>query len=138
MNWRAIGVAVAVGLGGSLLVGMVFRLFPFDASERPMWLFLALSYGAGAVLDIAVGAIAGALARVRGALHGLVAGSIATLLSPLIGFAVLWVETRGEVPLGLLQFYAGIAVSGVVGIALSTMAGAIAVRMRGAQPMSVT
>jgi hypothetical protein len=129
LNWRAIGIAVAIGLAGSLVMGLLFRVFPFDASERPMWLFFVFSYGAGALLDIAVGGTAGALARVRGALHGLVAGAIATVLAPLIGFAMMWVETGGEVPLGLVEFYAGIAISGVVGIALATAAGAVATRI---------
>jgi hypothetical protein len=129
MNWRAIGIAVAVGLGGSLLMNVLFRLFPFDAGERPMWVFFALSYGAGALLDIAVGATAGTLARVRGAVHGLVAGIIATVLAPVVGYAIFLVETRGAAPLGLIEFYAGIAVSGLIGIALAAAAGEVAVRV---------
>lgn len=135
MNWRAIGIGVAIGLGGTLLLGVLFRLLPWEAGEH-LWMFMALSYVAGALIDIAAGATAGALARTRGALHGFVTGVIATLVSPLLGYARFWVETRGEAPLGLLQFYAGIAVSGVIGIALATAAGAVAARIAAKRPAS--
>lgn len=128
MNWRAVGIGAAVGVGGTLVLGVLFRLFPWEVGDR-LWLFLALGYLTGGIVDIATGATAGALARRRGALHGLVAGTIATLLSPLIGYALFWVQTRGAAPLGLLDFFAGVAVSGVLGIALSTAAGAIAARV---------
>ena len=128
MNWRAIGIGVAVGLGGSLVLGVLFRMLPWEAGER-LWIFMALSYVAGGLVDIATGAVAGALARTRGAMHGFVAGTIATVVSPLLGYAMFWVETRGEAQLGLLQFYAGIAVSGLIGIALATAAGAVAAQL---------
>ena len=129
MNWRAIGIGVAVGVGASLALGVLFRAFPHDASERPLWIFLALSYVAGGLIDIAVGATAGWLARVRGAMHGLIAGAIATILSPLIGYASFWIEMRGAPPLGLLDFFAGMAISGVIGIAIAAAAGAVAARI---------
>jgi hypothetical protein len=132
VNWRAIGIGVAIGLGGSLVLGVMFRMFPLEADGR-LWIFLTLSYLAGGVIDIATGATAGALARTRGAVHGLVAGVIATLVSPLLGYAMFWVETRGEAPLGLLEFYAGIAISGLIGIALATAAGAVAARIASAR-----
>lgn len=132
MNWRAIGIGVAIGLGGSLVLGVMFGLLPWEAGEH-LWMFMALSYVAGGLLDIAAGATAGALARTRGALHGSVTGVIATLVSPLLGYARFWIETRGVAPLGLLAFYAGIAISGLIGIALATAAGAVAARIASAR-----
>jgi hypothetical protein len=126
VNWKAIGIGVGVGVGCSLLMGVLFRIFPFDASAHPLWIFMLLSYGAGALIDIATGATAGALARTRGALHGLLAGAIALLLSPLIGYAMMWVETRGEPPIDVLAYAFVILVRGLVGVALATAAGAVA------------
>ena len=49
MNWRAIGIGVAVGLGGSLVLGVLFRMLPWEAGER-LWIFMALSYVAGGLV----------------------------------------------------------------------------------------
>jgi hypothetical protein len=126
MNWRAIGIAVMVGLGGSLILGVLWRVFPPSTEHVPLWAIMALSYGLGAILDLATGAVAGALARVRGALHGLTAGAITSVLSPLIGLTMMLVEGRGTLPVPLLDYALAIAGSTLVGIVLATIAGAIA------------
>jgi hypothetical protein len=126
MNWRAIGIAVMVGLGGSLILGVLWRVFPLSTEHVPLWAIMAMSYGLGAILDLATGAVAGALARVRGALHGLTAGAITSVLSPLIGLTMMLVEGRGTLPVPLLDYALAIAGSTVVGIVLATIAGAIA------------
>ena len=126
MNWRAIGIGVAVGIGGSLVLNVLFHLFPFDGEKHPMWAILAISYGTGALLDIAVGATAGWLAAQRGAIHGLLAGVIVSLVTPLIGFALMWARERGHVPIELLPYLLAVAWGALLGVALSTIAGAIA------------
>ena len=126
MNWRAIGIGVAVGIGGSLALNVLFHLFPFDGEKHPMWAILAISYGTGALLDIAVGATAGWLAAQRGAVHGLLAGMIVSLVTPLIGFALMWVRERGHVPIELLPYLFAVAWGALLGIALSTIAGTVA------------
>jgi hypothetical protein len=126
---RAVGIGVAVGLAGTLLLGMAFRLMPFDVERHGLWLIYAFSYGAGALIDIACGATAGALARRRGALHGALAGLIANLLSPLIGYATMLVQGRGTAPIEFGSYVLAIAGSSLIGVVLATIAGAIAARI---------
>jgi hypothetical protein len=126
MNWRAIGIAIAVGIAGSLALGMLFHLFPFDAEKHPMWAILAISYVSAALVDIAVGATAGWLAARRGALHGLLAGLISGLISTLMGFAMMWVRTRGAVPIEFLPYVFALLWGLLLGVVLATLSGAVA------------
>jgi hypothetical protein len=125
-DWRAVGIGVAVGLAGTLLLGMVFRLMQFDVERHGPWLIHVFSYGAGAVVDIACGATAGALARRRGALHGVLAGLGASLASPVVGYVTMLVQGHGTAPIELDAYLLAIAFSSGVGIVLATVAGAIA------------
>jgi hypothetical protein len=133
MDWRAIGIGVAVGIGGALVLNVLFGLFPLDAEKHPMWAILAISYGTGALLDIAVGATSGWLAARRGALHGLLAGLIVSLITPFMGFAIMWVRERGNVPIDLLSYLLAVGGSALFGIALATGAGSrpVPARSRG-------
>lgn len=126
LNWRAIGVGVSVGIGGSLLLNVLFHLFPFDGEKHPIWAILAISYAAGALIDIAVGATTGWLARRRGASHGFVAGLITSLISPLLGYLMVLMRERGEVPFALIPYLYALLPGTVVGMVLATIAGAIA------------
>lgn len=126
LNWRAIGIGVAVGIGGSLLLNVLFHLFPFDGEKHPMWAILAVSYGAAALIDIAVGASTGWLAGRRGAMHGFLAGLIVSLISPFLGYLVVLVRERGEVPFELIPYLYALLPGTVMGMVLATIAGAIA------------
>ena len=129
LSWKAIGLGVAVGIGGALLMSIVWRVFPFDASERPLWMVYVLSYAAGVLIDAATGATAGWLARVRGAAHGFFAGLIAGVISPFIGFAFILVETRGAAPIEWGGYFTQVAIGAAIGIVVAAVAGAIAARL---------
>jgi hypothetical protein len=129
VNWKAVAIGVGVSVGGFLVLTMFHRLFPFDHATRPLWAMMALGYGLSAVVDIASGAAAGWVARARGALHGLVTGVIANLLSPLLSYVVMFVQGRGEVPIDFATYLAAIALPLLAGIVLATIAGAVAARI---------
>lgn len=132
IDWPAVGIGAAVGLAGTLLLSMVFRLLPFDVERHGLWAIYVFSYGAGALIDIACGATAGALARQRGALHGMLAGLIAALVSPLLGYATMWVHGRGMAPIGFASYLLAIAGSSLVGVVLAALSGLIAARIAAA------
>ena len=132
IDWRAVGIGAAVGIGGSLLLNVMYRVFPIDVERHGLWLVYALSYGGGALIDAACGATAGALARRRGALHGLLAGGITALVAPLVGFIMMWVETRGLPPIELLPYLVALATGALIGIAIATAAGFVAARIAAA------
>ena len=125
MNGRAIGIGAAVGIGGSMLLGVLFQLFPFDGEKHPLWAILAISYASGALVDIAAGATAGWLAARRGALHGLLAGLISGLVSPLLGFAMMWVRERGAVPIEFVPYLFAVSSGVALGVLVAAISGAI-------------
>ena len=129
IDWRAVGIGVAVGLAGTLLLGMAFRLIQFDVERHGLWVIYAFSYGMGALVDIACGATAGALARRRGALHGLLAGLVAAFVSPLLGYVTMWVQGRGTAPVEFGPYLLAIAGGSLIGVVLATIAGAVAARI---------
>jgi hypothetical protein len=129
VDWRAVGIGAAVGIGGSLLLGVLMRLVPFDFERHGMWTYQLLTYGAGGLVDLACGATAGALAGRRGALHGLLAGAITAVVSPLLGLAMFFVTTRFAVPLDVLPWLLAVATGALLGIVLATLAGAVAARL---------
>jgi hypothetical protein len=126
MNSRALMLGVLVGLGGTLLLGLLFTVFPLDANERPMWAILLLSYAAGALVDVATGATAGWIARQRGALHGLLVGVIANLLSPVLGYGMMWLRIGREHPLDIVEYAFAILPGSVMGVLLAMLAGMVA------------
>jgi hypothetical protein len=134
IDWRAVGIGAAVGIGGGLLLHLLFRVFPISVEEGRIWLVYVLNYGGGMLVDAACGATAGVLARRRGALHGLLAGAIAALLSPLIGFAMMWMETRGAPPIQVSAYLIAIATGALLGTAIATAAGAIGARAAAGPP----
>lgn len=134
VDWRAVGIGAAVGIGGGLVLGVLIRLVPFDFERYGMWTYQLLTYGAGGLIDLACGATAGALARPRGALHGFLAGTIASLVSPLLGLVMFFVTTRFAAPLDVLPWLLAVATGVVLGIVLATLAGAIAARIALARP----
>lgn len=136
LSWRAIGIGAAVGIGGSMLLGLLFQLFPFDGEKHPVWAIVAISYASGALVDIAAGATSGWLAARRGALHGLLAGLAVGLLSPLLGFAMMWVRERGQVPIGFVTYLQGMVPGAALGVFLATLAGALAARLARRQARS--
>lgn len=129
LDWRAIGIAIAVGLGGSLLLGTLFQALPYDGVSIPLGLYLGLSYGSALLVDLATGATAGAIARRRGLAHALVAVLVCSVVSPLLGLAMTLVRNRPLPDIGLLDYLGAIAGSTVAGIVIACVAGAVAARM---------
>jgi hypothetical protein len=67
-------------------------------------------------------------------LHGFLAGLIAHVITPVIGFAMMVVRERGLPQFPLVDYFIAVLGSFVLGIVLSTLAGAVgaavAVRVR--------
>jgi hypothetical protein len=121
LDVRAIGIGAAVGIGASLAVSLMWILFPMQNAAEHISLVILVSH--------AIGAAAGWLARVRGSVHGLFAGLIANIVSMGIGYAITLVRTDyGRTAEEVISYLATMLPWQVVGIALATLAGAIAVR----------
>ncbi len=129
--WRAllagagfnIALALAMSFGSGLLFGLV------DPSH-----FAVLAFAlrvVSALADIGGGAIAGALARRDGLLHGALTSLAATLFVMPISLLRIWLATRagGEVELGA-GYWIDFALWTAVGLFLAAMAGFIAVELR--------
>ena len=130
MNQRAIFIGAAVGIGVSLAMSLMWVLFPTENVAANLGIVLIVSHVIGALVDIATGATAGWLARSRGAMHGLFAGLIANIVSLAIGYAITLVRTDyGRTVDEVIQYLIAMLPWQVVGIALATIAGAIAVRL---------
>jgi len=131
LDWRAIGIGAAVGIGASLAMSVLWMLFPLQARpEHLTWVLLA-SHAIGALIDIATGATAGWLAGRRGSMHGLVAGLAANLASMAVGYAITLVRTGyGRSVQETLAYLMAMVPWQVVGVVLATIAGTIAVRLR--------
>ena len=129
LDMRAIGIGAAVGIGASVVMSTLWILFPMQNAAEHIGIILIVSHLIGAIIDIATGAVAGWLARARGSIHGLFAGLIANIVSLGIGYAITLVRTDyGRTVEQVIAYLASMLPWQVVGIALATLAGAIAVR----------
>lgn len=130
MNQRAIFTGAAVGIGASLAMSLIWGLFPVADATAYIGLILIVSHLVGAVIDIATGAVAGWLARVRGSMHGLFAGLIANIVALGIGYAITLVRTDyGRTVEQVIEYLLAMLPWQIIGVALATIAGAIAVRL---------
>jgi hypothetical protein len=85
----------------------------------------------GAVIDIATGAAAGWFAGRRGSMHGLFAGLIANIVSMGVGYVMTVLRTDyGRTVEQVIGYLAAVVPWQIVGVALATIAGAIAVRLQ--------
>ena len=129
LDFRAIGIGTAVGIGASLAMSMLWVLFPPGAVAANVSLIVAISHLAGAAIDIATGATAGWLAGRRGSMHGLFAGLIANIASLAIGYTMTVLRTDyGDTVEEVIAYLMALVPWQIVGVALATIAGAVAVR----------
>lgn len=129
LDLPAIGVGAAVGIGASIAMSVLWAVFPQEKIVEHVGVVVLASHLIGALIDIATGATAGWLARQRGSLHGLFAGLIANIVSLGVGYAMTVLRTDyGRTVEEVLAYLAQLVPWQIVGVALSTIAGAIAVR----------
>jgi hypothetical protein len=130
VNQRAIFIGAAVGIGASLAMSLMWVLLPAENVAANLGIVLMASHVIGALIDIATGATAGWLARTRGSMHGLFAGLLANIVSLAIGYAITLVRTDyGRTVEQVMAYLVAMLPWQIVGIALATIAGAIAVRL---------
>jgi hypothetical protein len=129
--WRALLAGAGFNIGVSLLMsfGSGFLFGIVDPSVFPMLSF-ALRL-VSALADIGGGAIAGAIARRDGPIHGALTSLVATLFVMPISLLRIWWATRsgGKVHLGA-SYWTDFALWTAVGLFLAAMAGFIAVELR--------
>jgi hypothetical protein len=131
LDFRAIGIGAAAGIGASLVMSVMWMLFPMNAMAGHFGIVMLASYLIGALIDIATGAIAGWLARRRGSLHGLFAGLIANIVSMGVGYALTLLRTDyGRSVEQVIAYLVAVVPWQIVGVALATIAGTIAVRLQ--------
>jgi hypothetical protein len=128
LDLRAIGVGAAVGIGGSIAMSLLWGLL-VDVTPAQLMLVVTISHLLGAAVDIASGAAAGWLARRRGSLHGLFAGLLANIVSLAVAYATMLLRTDyGDSVEEVLAWLMAVVPWQVIGVALASIAGAIAVR----------
>ena len=129
LDLSAIGVGAAVGIGASIAMSVLWAVFPSEKIVEHVGLVLLISHLIGAAIDIATGATAGWLAKRRGSMHGLFAGLIANIVALAVSYALTLLRTDyGRTVEQVLQYLAQMVPWQIIGVALSTIAGAIAVR----------
>jgi hypothetical protein len=130
LNTQAIMIGSAVGIGASLAMAVFWSVVPMQNLGEWIGVALIVSQIVGASIDIATGAVAGWIARSRGSMHGLFAGLIANIVSLGIGYGMTLLRTDyGRTSEEVIQYLMALLPWQVIGIALSTIAGAIAVRL---------
>lgn len=129
--WRALLAGAGFNIGVSLLMsfGSGFLLGIVDPSIFPMLSF-ALRL-VSALADIGGGAIAGAIARRDGSIHGALTSLVATLFVMPISLLRIWWATRGggEVHLGA-SYWIDFGLWTAVGLFLAAVAGFLAAELR--------
>lgn len=131
LDLRAIGIGAAAGIAASIAMSVLWAVLPAEKIGAHLAVVLLASHAIGAVVDIATGAIAGWMAGRRGSLHGLFAGLIANLVSMTIGYCMTLLRTDyGRTVEQVVSYLVAIVPWQIVGVALATIAGAIAVRLR--------
>jgi hypothetical protein len=129
LDYAAIGVGAAIGIGASIAMSLLWVLMPSELVVAHVGIVVAVSHLLGAAIDIATGAAAGWLARRRGSMHGLFAGLIANIVSLAIGYATTLLRTGyGDTVEEVMSYLVSIVPWQIAGVALATIAGAIAVR----------
>ena len=85
LNWKAIGIAAAVGIAISLAMQFGFRFLPLasDPAFYDWWRFIGPVIGV--LADVLIGVIAAWHARQNSALHGALASLLASVVSVAIG-----------------------------------------------------
>ena len=130
LNLRAVWLGAAVGIGASVVMSLLWVLFPTQNLAEHIGLVLIVSHSIGALIDIATGFTAGWLARQRGAMHGFFAGLIANIVSLAIGYSITLVRTDyGRTVEEVVSYLVSMLPWQIVGVVLATIAGAIAVRV---------
>ena len=131
LNWEAIGAGAALNLVIGFGASRLMMLFGTPTAGRQIFLLVAVIHGLGLLGDIAGGAVAGGMARQRGALHGLVAHAITIALG--FGFGLAWIATRHPeslIYLRSLAYWASFVPWSLLGLGVAAAAGEVAARMR--------
>jgi hypothetical protein len=128
LDWRAAlvggGIAIALGIGVSWLAQAAIR-GGMAPDSRMVYLAMAI---AGLLVDAIGGAVAGAIARRQGALHGVVACALATFAG--LAFTILMVQKAGVAPASLgATFWAQWVAQALLGFAAAAVAGLLAARI---------
>jgi hypothetical protein len=135
LDWRAI----ALGAGATLAVGMLapyllVQVWPRSTGEEIGWFWLVWLFPLlGLLADALGGALAGLLARRRGAVHGALASVLAFAGGMVISVARMVSGGAGEMLLSPLYWLKVIGWS-ALGIGVAALAGAIAARAAASAP----
>ncbi len=135
MNWRAIGIGVAVNILVWFGVVALSTVLVHDSAERALSLWRWLGPTLSSIGDIAAGATAGWIAGRRGAAHGALAvalGSVATFIG---GIVLAFVRMGGQMEyLAQPSYWISLLGFVLLGVVLGTIAGAAAVALRPRRP----
>jgi hypothetical protein len=126
LDWRAI----AAGAGASLAIGFSasFLMRPLYSSGIGYGTIQFLSIMVGLLADTLGGAVAGLLARRRGALHGALAMLLASAFGLVVTFVVVGRQGHFEA-LANVGFWAQWMLMALLGLGAGTLAGWIAARI---------
>lgn len=131
LNWEAIGAGAALNLVIGFGASRLMMLFGTPSAGQQMILLMLVIRGLGLIGDMAGGAVAGGMARRRGALHGLIAHAISIVLG--FAFGLAWMTTRHPESLVYLRsvaYWASFVPWSLLGLGVAAAAGEVAARMR--------
>ena len=130
MDWRAIGIAIVVNLMFWVVGVAVTFIVPLEAGGMGLTIYLWFSRVLAVLGDVATGATAGWLAGKRGGAHGASADGLASLAT-LAGSVAIGYARMGEAGfLALPGYWFTTAAWLLLGVAIASIAGAIAVGLR--------